>query len=369
MLTHESVLCKVIVVGDTGSGKSAFLTRVTVRLLLSCQLALSLTQSQSARFLSEHCCTIGVEFASRTVVLAGKAVKLQIWDTAGQERFRSITRSYYRGAGGVVLTVDVTDPDCMAGLGHWISQCCKHSANSSLPILLLATKVDGEHAVSLDTVRQYATKEGLLFTACSSRTGEGVEDAIIQLTSALIGVEADSQPSFSWDGAARPVSSRTGKTDMNILNVNVTGLANETAMATGDPCMCSNCGVLLNSLSHVRQGGRNAKTCDDATLPCVRAPAISPELEHVEDGAGHLQEDGAGDHRIWDCEFCGRRNVLDLDLDEIPQDDVIDYVVRPKPDSNCAAARNVVFCLGTAFLSPLHVDRTDLKQTPAAQCV
>lgn len=47
-----------------------------------------------------HDLTIGVEFGARTVQIDGKAVKLQIWDTAGQESFRSITRSYYRGAAG-----------------------------------------------------------------------------------------------------------------------------------------------------------------------------------------------------------------------------------------------------------------------------
>ena len=50
-----------------------------------------------------HDLTIGVEFGARTIQIDGKAVKLQIWDTAGQESFRSITRSYYRGAAGWCL--------------------------------------------------------------------------------------------------------------------------------------------------------------------------------------------------------------------------------------------------------------------------
>lgn len=323
-----NMLCKVVLVGDSGSGKSAFLTRVT-----------------SSRFLNEHCLTIGVEFATRTVVLEGTAVKLQMWDTAGQERYRSITRSYYRGASGVFLTADVTNPDCMKNLGEWISECCKHSVNTNIPILLLATKVDGEHAVSLEFLRRYASKEGLLFAACSARTSEGVDDAVIQLASAMTGIGVSSKPNFSWDGEKRPASSRSGTTDVNLLNVNVTGLAKEVPMATGDPCMCTNCGVLLNSLSRVRQGGRGSFDCEDATLPCLRAPAIAPELEHVEEGAGHIVDDAAPEYRIWDCEFCGRRNHLDLDFDELPCDDVVDFVVRPKPDAKTASARNVVFCL------------------------
>lgn len=52
--------------------------------------------------------TIGVEFGSKVVNLAGKSVKLQVWDTAGQERFRSVTRSYYRGAAGALLVYDIS---------------------------------------------------------------------------------------------------------------------------------------------------------------------------------------------------------------------------------------------------------------------
>ena len=52
--------------------------------------------------------TIGVEFGSKVVNIAGKSVKLQVWDTAGQERFRSVTRSYYRGAAGALLVYDIS---------------------------------------------------------------------------------------------------------------------------------------------------------------------------------------------------------------------------------------------------------------------
>lgn len=52
--------------------------------------------------------TIGVEFSSRLIKIGNKSVKLQLWDTAGQERFRSVTRSYYRGAAGALLVYDIT---------------------------------------------------------------------------------------------------------------------------------------------------------------------------------------------------------------------------------------------------------------------
>ena len=59
-----------------------------------------LLQFTDKRFQPVHDLTIGVEFGARMVSIEGKQIKLQIWDTAGQESFRSITRSYYRGAAG-----------------------------------------------------------------------------------------------------------------------------------------------------------------------------------------------------------------------------------------------------------------------------
>uniref|UniRef100_A0A8C8K5M9 Ras-related protein Rab-4B n=1 Tax=Oncorhynchus tshawytscha TaxID=74940 RepID=A0A8C8K5M9_ONCTS len=87
-------LFKFLVIGSAGSGKSCLLH-----------------QFIENKFKQDSSHTIGVEFGSRVVMVAGKTVKLQIWDTAGQERFRSVTRSYYRGAAGALLVYDITRSD------------------------------------------------------------------------------------------------------------------------------------------------------------------------------------------------------------------------------------------------------------------
>ncbi|KAK4398220.1 Ras-related protein RABB1c [Sesamum angolense] len=84
-------LFKYIIIGDTGVGKSCLLLQFTDK-----------------RFQPVHDLTIGVEFGARMVTIDNKPMKLQIWDTAGQESFRSITRSYYRGAAGALLVYDIT---------------------------------------------------------------------------------------------------------------------------------------------------------------------------------------------------------------------------------------------------------------------
>uniref|UniRef100_A0A8B9R8M0 Ras-related protein Rab-4B n=1 Tax=Astyanax mexicanus TaxID=7994 RepID=A0A8B9R8M0_ASTMX len=84
-------LFKFLVIGSAGTGKSCLLH-----------------QFIENKFKQDSNHTIGVEFGSRVVNVGGKTVKLQIWDTAGQERFRSVTRSYYRGAAGALLVYDIT---------------------------------------------------------------------------------------------------------------------------------------------------------------------------------------------------------------------------------------------------------------------
>ncbi|KAK8601630.1 hypothetical protein V6N12_051459 [Hibiscus sabdariffa] len=89
---HEyDYLFKIVLIGDSGVGKSNILSRFTRN-----------------EFCLESKSTIGVEFATRTLQVEGKTVKAQIWDTAGQERYRAITSAYYRGAVGALIVYDIT---------------------------------------------------------------------------------------------------------------------------------------------------------------------------------------------------------------------------------------------------------------------
>jgi len=119
-------LFKYIIIGDTGVGKSCLLLQFTDK-----------------RFQPVHDLTIGVEFGARMITIDGKQIKLQIWDTAGQESFRSITRSYYRGAAGALLVYDITRRDTFSHLTTWLEDARQHSS-SNMVIMLIGNKSDLE---------------------------------------------------------------------------------------------------------------------------------------------------------------------------------------------------------------------------------
>lgn len=139
-----------------------------------------LLQFTDKRFQPVHDLTIGVEFGARLVSIESKPIKLQIWDTAGQEAFRSITRSYYRGAAGALLVYDITRRDTFNHLTTWLEDARQHS-NSNMVIMLIGNKSDLEakREVKKEEGEAFAREHGLVFMETSAKTSDNVEEAFI----------------------------------------------------------------------------------------------------------------------------------------------------------------------------------------------
>ncbi|CAO2590400.1 Ras-related protein Rab-2B [Lemmus lemmus] len=136
-----------------------------------------LLQFTDKRFQPVHDLTIGVEFGARMVNIDGKQIKLQIWDTAGQESFRSITRSYYRGAAGALLVYDITRRETFNHLTSWLEDARQHSS-SSMVIMLIGNKSDLESRrdVKREEGEAFAREHGLIFMETSAKTACNVEE-------------------------------------------------------------------------------------------------------------------------------------------------------------------------------------------------
>eukprot|EP00873_Tetraselmis_striata_P009873 jgi/Tetstr1/430137/TSEL_019970.t1 len=159
-------LFKLLLVGDSGVGKSSLLFRFT---------------NDSFEDLPP---TIGVDFKVKYLTLDGSRVKLTIWDTAGQERFRTLTSSYYRGAQGVVLVYDVTKRQTFEGLKDiWLKEVDMYSTIDSAVKMVVANKVDmeSEREVPAEEGAVFAKENGCLFVETSAKADTAVAQAFQEL--------------------------------------------------------------------------------------------------------------------------------------------------------------------------------------------
>lgn len=168
-------LLKFIIIGEAGTGKSCLLHHFS---------------QNSFKQHSQH--TIGVEFSSKTVNIGEKRCKLQLWDTAGQERFRSVTRSYYRGAAGAILVYDITDRSTFLSLPRWLADA-RALASPHLVIVLVGNKSDKEEEreVEWSEASKWAADNNVHFIETSSLNGENVEAPfLLAARSILLSIES-----------------------------------------------------------------------------------------------------------------------------------------------------------------------------------
>ena len=175
-------LFKYIIIGDTGNHVHANTSfehththndNIAIGAGKSCLLL----QFTDKRFQPVHDLTIGVEFGARMVTIDNRQIKLQIWDTAGQESFRSITRSYYRGAAGALLVYEISRRETFAHLTRWLEEA-RQNGNENMTIMLIGNKCDLEHRrqVSPEEGKKFAEDHGLMFLETSAKTAHNVED-------------------------------------------------------------------------------------------------------------------------------------------------------------------------------------------------
>ncbi|XP_017320162.1 ras-related protein Rab-4A isoform X1 [Ictalurus punctatus] len=157
-------LFKFLVIGNAGTGKSCLLHQFIEK-----------------KFKDDSNHTIGVEFGSKIISVVNKFVKLQIWDTAGQERFRSVTRSYYRGAAGALLVYDITSRETYNALTNWLTDA-RMLASQNIVIILCGNKkdLDADREVTFLEASRFAQENELMFLETSALTGENVEEAFVQ---------------------------------------------------------------------------------------------------------------------------------------------------------------------------------------------
>lgn len=223
---RKKVLLKVIILGESGVGKTALMN-----------------QYVNKRFSSSYKATIGADFLTKEVMIGDKLITLQIWDTAGQERFQSLgvaraisvlsyrvktstrqtasVRRFYRGADVCILVYDVTNPKSFDALDTWREEFLVQASPADIenfPFVVLGNKVDRENdrRVPKAKAQAWCKSKGatpLRYFETSAKEAVQVEAAFqeaAQLALAQENTEADFLPETINLGQA-PVGSHTAK--------------------------------------------------------------------------------------------------------------------------------------------------------------
>ncbi|XP_028994410.1 ras-related protein Rab-15-like isoform X2 [Betta splendens] len=162
MAKQYDILCRLLMLGDSGVGKTCMLRRFT-----------------DSEFDPSHISTIGVDFKMKTLDIDGVRVRVQIWDTAGQERYQTITKQYYRRAQGIVFVYDITSESSFQHIAKWASDVDEF-APDRVQRILVGNKSDEELG------RQLAESFGMEFFESSASTSSNISESFTRATELVL---------------------------------------------------------------------------------------------------------------------------------------------------------------------------------------
>ena len=197
---EEYTQYKIILLGDSGVGKTAIINRYCKEL-----------------FSEDNDPTIGVNFQPKFIEVNGKTIKLAIWDTAGQEKFRTITRQFYRKVDGAILVYDISDRKTLDDLEQiWIPEL-NANVSQGCQLMLVGNKSDlkddpefKDRIVPKEDGEDVARKNATLFVEASAKNSYGVKNLFEELVQRLVAMPArnddDEENQVSIDPNPSPIS-------------------------------------------------------------------------------------------------------------------------------------------------------------------
>jgi small GTP-binding protein len=166
MSNNYEIVYKVILLGNSGVGKTSFFHRlINGEIPDGCLM------------------TIGVDFGTLLQTVEGHQTKIHIWDTAGQESFRSIVSSYYRNAVGALVFFALDDLESLKDTKQWVRDLLTQKM-SPCKIVLVGHKSDQPNKLDSTKIAEFVDelsaehKETIYYTEASARTGQGVQEAM-----------------------------------------------------------------------------------------------------------------------------------------------------------------------------------------------
>lgn len=166
----QKLRIKLLMLGDSGVGKSSILTRYTEK-----------------KFAEGIVGTAGIDFRNKEGFVEGKEIMMEIWDTAGQERFRTITSKYYHGAMGIILTYDITDRNSFDNINAWLTQIRANTSIDDIAIMICGNKTDlTPREISEEEAQKFADENSALFIETSAKNDVNIHTLFNRLNTAIV---------------------------------------------------------------------------------------------------------------------------------------------------------------------------------------
>ena len=173
-MSKEMITFKIILLGDSSVGKTAFII-----------------QFCDGKFGEDSLTTIGLDRKAKFISHKDKKIQLEIWDTAGQERFRSIAKSSYKGADGILLMYDVSKKDTFKHIKTWIKDIQTNigDAMDKIAIIVIGNKSDlpqSEKEVDKKDIEDFENNMKLKIIEASAKENKNVNECMIALVDRMI---------------------------------------------------------------------------------------------------------------------------------------------------------------------------------------
>jgi Ras-related protein Rab-1A len=171
MSIKEDVILKILVLGDSAVGKTS--------------LSLQYVENY---FPESYISTVGVEYKNKPVKLNNTNILLQIWDTCGQERYKSLSKTFMKGADGILFVYDISNKQTFDHIKDWIME--SQNSNNEFKKIIVGNKIDlppERRKVSQEVLTKYSNDKKIQGIETSAKSGENVEKAFLMLTKLIIG--------------------------------------------------------------------------------------------------------------------------------------------------------------------------------------
>ena len=159
---------KLIIIGDSGVGKSSLLKRAVKN-----------------TFDENYKATIGFEFLLMHFKVNDLKIKLQIWDTCGQELYRSLVQGFYNNSSLAIIVYNINNKQTFENLGIWLEDLRKHLEEDT-PVFIIGNKNDLERKVSEEEAIKFKNENNIIYFAeCSAKSGYNVKEIFFEVVKYL----------------------------------------------------------------------------------------------------------------------------------------------------------------------------------------